>query len=243
MSIEMTIALTADWLLETIPVVYTGCCSDQPQMADPFPLYQQCVMDNKQFFIDVHGYTPKPNSKTGLAGVRSRVWTNTFRDHVLLPALRIYRARTEGASLETVPEVTYSMKPSCDGRINKTIAQRGIMGFEPRANRKGFIYNPERNPNLLDMPLAELPVALCTNWDKRADQHNGELEIDYYMALEALIALPVPSGPSASKRKAAHIYQCSRCKVPKKGHVCPKAAPPGKRKGSATRSAVKRARK
>jgi hypothetical protein len=244
MSTATTIELTADWLCKKQPVVFTGRTSDQPLLADPFPIYQQCVKDNPAFFKDVHGYTPDPTSKTGLAGVRSRVWTNTFRDHVLLPALRVYRARTEGASLETVPEVTYSMKPSCDGRINKTIAQRGIMGFEPRAARKeGYIYNPERNPNLLDMPLAELPVALCTNWDKRADQHNGELEIDYYMALEALIALPVPSAPSASKRKAARIYMCSQCKVPKKGHVCPKAAPPGKRKGCSARPAVKRARK
>jgi hypothetical protein len=88
-----------------------------------------------------------------------------------------------------------------------------------------------------------MTVALRTNWDKRTDQRNGELEIDYYMALEARIALPAPSAPSASKRKAAHIYQCSRCKVPKKGHVCPKAAPPKKRKGCSARPAVKRARK
>ena len=45
--------------------------------------------------------------------------------------MRIFRARTEGASLDTVPEVKYSVKPSCDGRANKSIAQRGIMGFEP----------------------------------------------------------------------------------------------------------------
>jgi hypothetical protein len=216
--------MTADWLCETAPVVFTGRCSDQPHLADPFPIYQQVVRDNPAFFKDIHGYTPDPNSKTGLAGVRS--WNNTFRDHVLLPALRTYRARTEGASLETVPEVTYSMKPSCDGRINKTIAQCGIMGFEPRAARSGYVYNPERNPNILDAPLAELPVALlCTKWDKQADLRNSKLEIDYYTALEALIAPPASSGPSASKRKASRIYQCSRCKVPKKGHVCPKAAP------------------
>ena len=138
-----TIAMTADWLCKTHPVVYTGRTADQPRMAD-FPIiYQQVVRDNPAFFKDVHGYTPKLNTKTGLAGVRSRVWNNTFRDHVLLPALRVYRARTEGASLETVPEVTYSMKPSCDGRSNKSIAQRGIIGFEPRAARgANYVYNP-----------------------------------------------------------------------------------------------------
>ena len=84
--------------------------------------------------------------------MRSKVYTDVLRDKVILPALRIFRARTEGASLDTVPEVAYSQKPSCDGRANKSIAQRGIMGFEPAQARKGYIYNPYRNPNLLDMP-------------------------------------------------------------------------------------------
>eukprot|EP00966_Prymnesium_polylepis_P082892 1919840-Prymnesium_polylepis.1 len=94
MSIERTIAMTADWLCETAPVVYTGRRSDQPHLADPFPIYQQVARDNAAFFRDIHGYTPDPNSKSGLAGVRSRVWNNTFRDHVLLPALRIYHRLT-----------------------------------------------------------------------------------------------------------------------------------------------------
>ena len=239
MSIERTIALTADWLSETAPVVYTGRCSDQPQMADPFPIYQQCVKDNPAFFKDVHGYTPDPTSKTGLAGVRSRVWNNTFRDHVLLPALRVYRARTEGASLETVPEVTYSMKPSCDGRSNKSIAQRGIIGFEPRAARgANYVYNPDHNPTLLDLP-AKLPVELICEWDKQADLRNGEIESDYRTAFQAYIE----STRSASKHdKAVRIYLCTHCKVPKKGHVC-QAVPPKKRKGTSVRPAVKRARK
>ena len=84
-----------------------------------------------------------PNTKTALAGVRSKVYTHVWRDHVILPALRIFRARTEGASLDTVPEVAYCPKPRCDGRADKTIAQRGIMGFEPAQARKGYIYNPQ----------------------------------------------------------------------------------------------------
>ena len=137
-------------------------------MADPFPIYQQVVRDNQAFFKAVYDYTPDPNTKTGLAGVRSKVYTETWRDHVILPALRIFRARTEGASLDRVPEVTYSQKPSCDGRANKSIAQRGIMGFEPAQARKGYVYNPDRNPNLLDMP-ADLPVdreTCAALWDR-----------------------------------------------------------------------------
>ena len=57
----------------------------------------------------MYGYVPDPKSKTGLAGVRPRVFTEVWRDQVILEALRIFRARTEGASLDTVPEVTYSV--------------------------------------------------------------------------------------------------------------------------------------
>ena len=154
-AIEATIKITADWLVKHKPVVYTGRTKDQPLMADPFPIYQQVVKDNKAFFRDVHGYVPLPNTKTGLAGVRSRVYTELWRDKVILEALRIYRARTEGASLDTVPEVTFSQKPSCDGRADKSVAQRGIMGFEPRSARIGYVYNPDGNASLLDMPSSE----------------------------------------------------------------------------------------
>ena len=209
-------------------------------MADPFPIYQQVVKDNKAFFRDVHGYVPLPNTKTGLAGVRSRVYTELWRDKVILEALRIYRARTEGASLDTVPEVTFSQKPSCDGRANKSVAQRGIMGFEPAQARRGFIYNPDRNPNLLDMPTESPDRETCVLWDKEADLLHRTLQDEYYTALQAhlkaLSTTVVP--PAALKRK----YMCGHCGVLKKGHVCPKATPK-KRKGSSVRAVVKRARK
>ena len=240
MSIQATINVTAAWLCRHKPVVFTNRSKDQPLLADPFPIYQQVVKDNKAFFRDMHGYVPLPNTKTGLAGVRSRVYTELWRDKVILEALRIYRARTEGASLDTVPECTFSQKPSCDGRADKSVAQRGIMGFEPAQARRGYIYNPDRNPNLLDMP-AELPVDGTTSaWDKEADLLHRTLEDEYYTALqahlEALSTTVVP--PAALKRK----YMCGHCGVLKKGHVCPKATPK-KRKGSSVRAVVKRARK
>ena len=74
MSTEATIALTVDWLVAHKSVVFTGRTKDQPLMADPFPIYQQAVKDNKAFFRDVHGYVPLPNTKTGLAGVRSKAY-------------------------------------------------------------------------------------------------------------------------------------------------------------------------
>ena len=240
-AIDATIRVTADWLCETKPVVYTGRKKDQPLMADPFPIFQQVVKAFPDFFKEEHGYVPDPNSKTGLAGVRSKVYTEIWRDYVILPALRIYRARMEGASLDTVPEVAYSQKPSCDGRANKTIAQRGIMGFEPRSARIGYVYNPDRNPNLLDMPAESPDRETCVLWDKEADLLHRTLQDEYYTALqahlEALSTTVVP--PAALKRK----YMCSHCGVPKKGHVCPKVTQPKKRKGSSARAAVKRMRK
>ena len=199
------------------------------------------MKDNKAFFCDVHGYVPLHNTKTGLAGVRSRVYTELWRDKVILEALRIYRARTEGASLDTVPEVTFSQKPSCDGRADKSVAQRGIMGFESRSARIGYVYNPDRNPNLLDMPAESPDRETCVLWDKEADLLHRTLQDEYYTALqahlEALSTTVVP--PAALKRK----YMCGHCGVLKKGHVCPKATQRKKRKGSSARAAVKRMRK
>jgi hypothetical protein len=238
--VEATIAITVEWLCKSSVIVFTNRTKDQPLMADPFPIYQQVVKDNEAFFRDVHGYVPLSNTKTGLAGVRSRVYTKVWRDKVILPALRIYRARTEGASLDTVPEVTFSQKPSCDGRADKSVAQRGIMGFEPAHARRGYIYNPDRNPNLLDMPTESPDRETCVLWDKEADLLHRTLQDEYYTALqahlEALSTTVVP--PAALKRK----YMCGHCGVLKKGHVCPKATPK-KRKGSSVRAVVKRMRK
>ena len=120
------------------------------------------------------------------------------------------------------------------------------MGFEPAQARKGYIYNPERNPNLQAMP-AELPVdreTCAALWDKE-DLRNGALEKEYYTALkaylEASLAALTTASPAASTGKRK--YMCSHCGVPKKGHVCPKVTQPKKRKGSSARAAVKRMRK
>ena len=220
-AIEATIKVTADWLCENKLVVFTNRTKDQPLLADPFLIYQQVVRDNPAFFKEKHGYVPDPKSKSGLAGVRSKVYTETWRDHVILSALPIYRARMEGAALNTVPEVKYSQKPRCDGRADKSVAQRGIMGFEPVSARIGYVYNPDRNPSLA-MP-ADLPVdrEICAAlWDKEADKRNwGTQENEYFAAsaadLEALKAA-VASSAVTGKRKP---YMCSHCQMPKKGHV------------------------
>eukprot|EP00966_Prymnesium_polylepis_P071029 1649892-Prymnesium_polylepis.1 len=206
MSTEATIAITVEctvaWLCKHRPVAFTNRTKDQPLLADPFPIFQQVVRDNKAFFRDMHGYVPLPNTKTGLAGVRSRVYTEVWRDKVILEALRIYRARTEGASLETVPEVTFCQKPSCDGRANKSVAQRGIMGFEPAHARRGYIYNPDRNPNLLDMPTESPDRETCVLWDKEADLLHHTLEDEYYTALQAhLEALSTTAVPPAALKR------------------------------------------
>ena len=71
------------------------------------------------------------------------------------------------------------------------------MGFEPAQARKGYVYNPDRNPNLLDMP-AELPVdreTCAALWDKEADLRNDALEKEYYTAhlTQTLTDFPNPN--------------------------------------------------
>ena len=127
------------------------------------------------------------------------------------------------------------------------MAQRGIMGFEPRSARIGYVYNPDRNPNLLDMPSSKSDQdASCLLWDE--DLRDDKLESEYYTALQAHLdaldaTLDATVSPAAKTQKRKE-YMCSRCDgVPKRGHICPKAPPSKKRKGSSVLSAVKRARK
>ena len=101
--------MTVDWLCTTRPVLYTGRTANQICLADPFFLFQQCVKQNAHWWTNEYvqpdtgkkGYTPNPESKTGLPGTRAPAYAD-WRDNVLLEALRIFRARMEGASLETV---------------------------------------------------------------------------------------------------------------------------------------------
>ena len=197
MPFETTINMTVSWLMKKHPVKYTGRHGNQPNMADPFPLFQQCVNDNKAYWEEVHGCKPDPKTKTGLAGVRSRAYTNVWRDHIILKALRIYRSKVEKASLDTIPEVEYAIKPNEYRKAGSTNMQRGIMGFEIRK---------------FPMPEAELPIdkeAVCADGIE-ADLQMGELEDLYSKACEAYLAtiaapaaLPVPLAAPIVKRKAA----------------------------------------
>ena len=60
------------------------------------------------------------------------------------------------------------------------------MGFEPAEARKGYIFNPQRNPSLA-MP-ADLPVdreTCAALWDKEADLRDCELEKKYHDTIGA----------------------------------------------------------
>lgn len=89
------------------------------------PLFVACVQDNATWWFEKHGYAPK----NGVAGVRAKQYA-MWRDHIILEALRVFRARSEGVALDSVPPVVYARKPSADGRADGTVGQRGIQGFE-----------------------------------------------------------------------------------------------------------------
>ena len=214
-----TLDMTVNWLMAKHPVVFTGIGANAHKMAHPFSLFQDCVDDNRDWWLDVHDYTPEHGKR---AGVKAPPF-NDWRDHVLLPALRLYRARLEGLPLASVPPVVYSFKR--DGGI------RSIVGFIFRTKpmpdstdeiRCGDKYGPPR-------PLpADLHV--CKPEDSQ-DVQQMHLDKMYEEALEPLLEEPATTGTGTSpeeatasaKRKVAGPYLCSKCKVPKKGHTCASA--------------------
>ena len=151
----------------------------------PDPLFVAFVQDNALWFFQ-RGYAPK----NGVAGVRGKPY-KTFRDHVILEALRLYRARTEGVSLDAVPPVVYSWKPSA-GRVSG--GQRGIVGFE-RCNIVPATPYTEEPPLPVDAEQTLLP-------DSKADALAAGLEQMYYEALAgvALAGVHVQVVRGASSR-------------------------------------------
>ena len=70
-----------------------------------------------------HQYAPEPGKRAGVRAAPFPLW----RDEVLLPALRLYRARLEGVSIHTVPEVRYAYKRERDTTGARAV--RSILGF------------------------------------------------------------------------------------------------------------------
>ncbi len=93
--IDSTIAFTADWLTHRHPVVWTGITANAHQMAHPHALFVQIVTECPGYWRDEHHYAPEAGKKPG---VLARPFP-MFRDQVLLPALRIYRARVENVPI------------------------------------------------------------------------------------------------------------------------------------------------
>ena len=133
----------------------------------PDPLFVAFVQDNALWWFQ-RGYAPK----NGVAGVRGKPY-KLFRDHVILEALRIYRARTEGVSLDAVPPVVYSWKPS-GGHVGG--GQRGIVGFERCKALVPATPCVEELPLPIDAEQTLLP-------DSKADALAAGLEQMYYEAL------------------------------------------------------------
>ena len=202
------IAQTADWLVRAHPVVFTGRAGNQPLLADPFPLFQQNVRQNAAWWAEqyVHastgkrGYCPDPNSKTGLAGPRAPPYPE-WRDHVLPEALRIFRARTEGVPLDTIPPVQYSMKPKADGRKDISPGQRGILGFEWRTAPLPIM------PLLMDVPLP-IDAEVCVPEEPRDDE---ALEREYAAVLMSLLYASIIKKLRAHK-KPTGVTAPRKCK-------------------------------
>ena len=117
------IAFTADWLCRTHPVQFTGIAANAHKMAHPHALFQRIVADCPDYWRTEHQYAPEPGKRAGVRAAPFPLW----RDEVLLPALRLYRARLEGVSIHTVPEVRYAYKRERDTTGARAV--RSILGF------------------------------------------------------------------------------------------------------------------
>ena len=148
------------------------------------------MQDNATWWFEKHGYAPK----NGVPGVRAKQYA-MWRDHIILEALRVFRARSEGVALESVPPVVYAMKPSADGRANGTVGQRGIQGFERcKVLSETHVEGPpvDEEPLPVDTEQVLLP-------ESKAD--GDALEKMYYEALAG--AQPAVRARVKRKRKAS----------------------------------------
>ena len=146
-----------------------------------------------------HGLT-----KNGVAGVRGKLY-KLFRDHVILEALRLYRARTEGVSLDAVPPVVYSWKPSA-GRVSG--GQRGIQGFE---RCKALV---PATPCVEELPLPIDAEQTLLPYDAKADHLAGELDEMYREALQSLqivVKRKTRKGPPAKRSRSLMEFTVSVC--------------------------------
>ena len=154
-----------------------GAACVRVRLCVPDPLFVAFVQDNALWWFQ-RGYAPK----NGVAGVRGKPY-KWFRDHVILEALRIYRSRTEGLPLESVPPVVYSWKPSA----GVSGGQRGIVGFERyKATVPAIPLPPEAKALPIDDETTLLPH------DAKADHLAGELDEMYREALQSLQIVVLP---------------------------------------------------
>ena len=234
--------MTVNWLTAKHPVVFTGIGANAHKMAHPFPLFQDCVDDNRGWWLDAHDYTPEHGKR---AGVKAPPF-NHWRDHVLLPALRLYRARLEGLPLASVPPVAYSLKR--DGGI------RSI---------RGFVFRTRPMPDSTDEvrcgdkfgPPRPLPADkdVCKPEDSQ-DAQTCFMDKMYEDALAPLLEEPAittttgtttvaATGPEEepieSAKRKGRAYLCSKCKVPKRGHTCA----PAPERSTVTSSSARRTKR
>ena len=176
-TVDATIAFVTDWLTRRNPVEFTGIMANAHYMAHPHTLFQQIVTECPGYWRDEHRYVPEAGKK---AGVRARPFP-MFRDQVLLPALRLYRARLEGVPVNTIPEVEYAYKRQRDNAGN--LAIRSIWGFAMRTK---------------PMPTATLPID--TETCAPQDNEDDALETAYKDTLGHGLAPAEKRAPPVARR-------------------------------------------
>ena len=143
------IAFTAEWLTTHQPVHFTGIAGNAHKMAHPHRLFQQIVTDHPDYWLTEHYYTPETGKK---AGVRAHPFPE-WRDEVLPGALRLYRARIEGVSVDEIPEVKFAYKR--EQAASGARAIRSIIGF---ASIPTTVVKPKSTPKKRTVPVDAPPA-------------------------------------------------------------------------------------
>jgi len=144
------IAFTAEWLTTHQPVRFTGIAGNAHKMAHPHRLFQQIVTDHPAYWLTEHYYAPETGKK---AGVRAHPFPE-WRDEVLPGALRLYRARLEGVSVDEIPEVKFVYKREQAASGERAI--RSIIGF---ASIPTMVVKPKPKQKKRAVSVAEAPPA------------------------------------------------------------------------------------
>ena len=205
----------ATWLLETKLIAYTGHTSTRTN-AKPKDLWIRFHRDTEVWWFEHFRYVTEPATSAGAKGPAYAL----FRD-ALPEALRLFRSRKEGKPIDEIEPVVYIYRKH-EALVGGQPAVRAIKGFDRLPTMDVPI---DAGSDFRDggdgAPACELPVRRGDATDAAADEVEVPPEpIVITATSETLDTTDAAVTVVPAKSAAGHVYMCSKCGLPKKGHVC-----------------------